>query len=192
MNLRVIHRPGLLAAAACLVMGATKAGAQEFVPPDRRPAAPPPSAPPDTPVPPPPQPGGVRVDVFGFSTRLGGQVNADGQVVLGSTVDLVQLGSPRLRIRPSFEVGFGRPETSLGANLEVLYRFQSDAAPAIPYVGVGWGYYDDGAVEHGWPTVALGFELPFKRSFNWLVEYHGLDGLRRSRFLLGLATRAGG
>ena len=43
-----------------------------------------------------------------------------------------------------------------------------------------------------WPTVAMGFELPFSRHMNWLIEYHALDALRRSRFLVGLATRGGG
>jgi hypothetical protein len=27
---------------------------------------------------------------------------------------------------------------------------------------------------------------------NWLLEYHALDGLQQSRFLVGLATRPGG
>lgn len=170
---------------ALLALSASRAVAQEFVPPDRRPGGAQPAGPQST----APGRSGFRVDIFAFSTRAGAQVNRDGQAVLGSTIDLVQLGTPRLRLRPSFEVGFGRPETSLGANAEVVYRFVGDNSPAIPYLGVGMGYYDDGATRNGWPTVALGFELPFRRSFNWLVEYHGLDGLKRSRFFVGLASR---
>ena len=189
MNLRPILNARALAAAALLVATARAGQAQEFIPPDRRPSPPPP---------PSAEPGqataetrGVFIDIFAFSTRAGAQVNRDGQAVLGSTIDLVQLGMPRLRLRPSFEVGFGRPEKSLGVNAEVIYRFQPDAAPAIPYVGLGVGYYDDGTTDFIWPTVALGFELPLRRSYNWLVEYHGLDGLKRSRFFIGLTTRGG-
>jgi hypothetical protein len=119
------------------------------------------------------------------------QVNKGSQAILGSTVDVAQLGIPQVRLRPSFEVGFGQSNNSFGINLEVVYRFQSDAATAIPYIAVGAGYYDDNVTKRGWPTIAMGFELPFRRNMNWLVEYHALDALRRSRFLVGLATRGG-
>ena len=188
MNLRAIRNARLLAAAALLAAAGRAAQAQEFIPPDRRPSPAPPPA--ETP-PVQSEPRGLFIDIFAFSSRVGAQVNRDGQAVLGSTVDLVQLGIPRFRLRPSFEVGFGQPEKSLGVNIEAVYRFQPDAAPAIPYVGLGVGYYDDGATDFIWPTVALGFELPLRRSYNWLVEYHGLDGLKRSRFFIGLTTRGG-
>jgi hypothetical protein len=35
----------------------------------------------------------------------------------------------------------------------------------------------------------MGFELAFRPSFNWLLEYHALDRLGRHRFLVGLSTR---
>ena len=54
------------------------------------------------------------------------------------------------------------------------------------------GYYDNGTTDYVWPTLALGFELQFTRTINWLVEYHALDRLGRSRFFIGLATRTGG
>jgi hypothetical protein len=133
----------------------------------------------------------VIVGILGFSTRAGAQVTQDGQAVIGTTIDLAQLWSPRVRLRPSAEVGFGRPEKSLGANVEILFRFQPETAPAIPYLGTGVGYYDDGAVEHVWPTVVLGFELPYRGGMRWLIEYHALDGLRRSRFLVGMAASTG-
>lgn len=166
---------------------ASVAGAQDFRPPDpaRRPAAD--SAPPAAAA----ESNALLIGVLGFSTRAGGQVTQDGQAVIGTTLDLVQLWSPRVRLRPSAEVGFGRPEKSLGANLEVVFRFQPETAPAIPYLGAGVGYYDDGSVERVWPTFVLGFELPYRPGIRWLVEYHALDGLRQSRFLVGLAASTG-
>ncbi len=158
--------------------------AQEFVPPDRGHPTPPASAPG------PRNHDGFRLDILGFSTRAGFQVNNGGQFLLGSTVDLIQLGIPQVRGRTSFEFGFGTPST-IGINEEVMYRFLADTASAIPYIGVGVGYLDDNTVKRVWPTVAIGFELPFRRTMNWLVEYHALDALRRSRFFIGLATRGG-
>jgi len=166
---------------------ASVAGAQDFRPPDpaRRPA-------PDSTGPAEAAESNALVaGILGFSTRAGAQVTQDGQAVLGSTLDLVQLWSPRVRLRPSAEVGFGRPEKSLGANVEVVFRFQPESAPAIPYVGAGVGYYDDGSIERVWPTFVLGFELPYRGTVRWLFEYHALDGLRRSRFLVGLAASTG-
>jgi hypothetical protein len=177
-----------LPAWSLLLGAAAPLRAQEFVPPDRRPA-PPSQAPAQSPA---PASSGFLVDVLGFSTRGGFQVNKGGQVLLGSTIDIAQLGTPQVRLRPSFEVGFGQSSTSIGINAEVVYRFQPDAAPAIPYLGLGWGYYDDRSTKRGWATVAMGFELPFKRNMNWLLEYHALDALKRSRFFVGLATRGGG
>jgi hypothetical protein len=179
----------------CLLLAAVApaARAQDFRPPDpRRPAdsTRPASAPPAAPAA-PAESNGFRLGILGFSTRAGAQVTDAGQAIIGTTVDIAQLGSPRVRLRPSAEVGFGRPEKSLGASLEVVFRFQPETADAIPYVGAGVGYEDDGTVERVWPTFVLGFELPFQSHLRWLVEYHGLDGLRRSRFLVGLAASAG-
>jgi len=176
----MIIRP-LAVLSLALAFAAGAAAAQEFVPPDRgqtRAAS--------------SEGSGIRFGILGFSTRGGVQVNKDGQGVLGSTVDVMQLGSPQVRLRPSFETGFGRSRTSLHAALEVLYRFQPDEAPAIPYVGAGVGYYDNGSKDFVWPTLVLGFELPFTHTINWLLEYHALDRLGRSRFFLGLATRTVG
>jgi len=166
---------------AVLVLAASPAAAQEFQPPGG-------GAPSDG-------GGGVRLGILAFSTRGGGQVDHGGQGVLGSTVDFAQLGSPQVRLRTSFEMGFGRTAgKSLHAALEVMYRFQPDDAPTVPYVGAGLGYYDDGTTTRVWPNLVMGFELPFRPTFNWLVEYHALDRLGRHRFLVGFATRgaAGG
>lgn len=138
--------------------------------------------------------GGLRLDLLSFSTRAGADVTSDLQAVLGTTVDVAQLWSPAVHLRPSFEVGFGRSGHSFHVASEVLYRFQPDGAPAIPYLGIGVGYYQEGARERVWPTIVMGFELSFRPSFNWLLEYHALDRLGRHRFLLGLSARgaAGG
>jgi hypothetical protein len=186
MDTRVLTVAACLATA--LLLPVHRLDAQEFVPPDRRPGAQPatPSAPSDAP------PAGLRVELLAFSTRGGAQVNKNQQFLLGSTLDVVQLWTPQARIRGSFEVGFGNPTTSLAVNAEVVYRLQPDHTPAIPYVGLGVGYYDDSSATKVWPTVVMGFELRFRRSMNWLLEYHALDGLKRSRFLIGLATRPGG
>ncbi|MFI5208793.1 MAG: hypothetical protein ACHQX4_12360, partial [Gemmatimonadales bacterium] len=132
---------------------------------------------------------GIRLGIFGFSTRGGMQVNRGSQGVIGSTVDVIEFGSPAVRLRPSVEMGFGNADHSVGFNAEMIYRFQPDQAPAIPYLGLGVGYYDDTTATKVWPTVVMGFELNLSRNMNWLLEYHALDGLRRSRFLVGLSTR---
>ena len=173
-------RAAALALLCCL---AGPLAAQEFRPPDtgrREPASQ------------VTDPGCFCFGLFQFSTRAGGQFTKDEQAVIGTTVDIAELGSPQLRLRASGEVGFGRPEQSIGANAEVYWRFQPDRAPAIPYIGLGAGYYDDGSVDHVWPTVVLGFELPFRAGVHWLIEYHALDGLSRSRFLVGLAASTTG
>ena len=175
--------PRLTGVFVLLVVVAGRAAAQDFVPPDRG------ARPEPTQSAPAASSTGFRVGILGFSTRGGLQVNKESQGVIGSTIDIATLGSPMVRLRPSFEMGFGRATRSLGVNAEVVYRFQPDQAPAIPYLGLGVGYYDDTTSTKVWPTVVMGFELTFSRNVNWLIEYHALDGLRRSRFLVGLATR---
>jgi hypothetical protein len=121
--------------------------------------------------------------------RDGMQVKGGGRGVNGSRIDVGELVMPLVRIRPSIEMGFGSSTKSVGVNVEAVYRFQPDEAPAIPYLGLGLGYYDDSSTTRVWPTVVMGFELAFRHNINWLVEYHALDGLSRSRFFVGLATR---
>jgi hypothetical protein len=136
-----------------------------------------------------PGPGGLRLGIFGFSSRAGADLKGQTQLLLASTVDIAQLWSPRVRLRPSFELGVGNTAKSLHVAGEVLFRFQPDEAPAIPYVGLGLGLYDDDRGEELWPTIVMGFELPFRQTFNWLLEYHALDRLDRHRFLIGLSAR---
>lgn len=184
-----MHRAaGLIGALTLIALAAPRAGAQEFVPPDRsgRPASASPQAPAQSSA---AAGTGIRLGLFGFSTRGGFQVNKGGQGVVGSTLDLVELGTPLVRLRPSIEMGFANSNHSLGANLEIIYRFQSDQAPAIPYLGLGLGYYDDSVSSRVRPTGVMGFELALSRNINWLIEYHAIDAFGRSRFLLGLSSR---
>ena len=163
----------LLAGLAC---AAAPVAAQDFQPPESSRAAAASS--------------GIRFDLLGFSSRVGIDVSRGGSLVLGSAVDIAQLGSPQVRLRPSFEYSGSGTSTALHVATEVIYRFQPDRAPAIPYVGLGVGYWapNEGS-KRVWLNVVMGFELAFRPSFNWLVEYHALDRLGRHRFLVGLSTR---
>lgn len=176
----MIRGARLAALVAAVVLGATAARAQDFQPPSSGGAG--------------SGSGGLRVDLVGFSTRAGIDLSGGSSLVLGSAFDVAELWSPNVRLRPSFEFSGSGTSTALHLALEVVYRFQPDRAPAIPYVGVGLGYFnkESGGEEKVWPTIAMGFELAFRPSFNWLLEYHALDQLGRHRFLLGLSTRGGG
>ena len=171
-----MHRAAGLIGGLILIASAVSARAQEFVPPDRagRPAPPPANPPANPPAAVSQAPASTgssfRAGIFGFTTRGGMQVSRGSQAVIGSTVDVLQLGAPAVRLRPSFEMGFGSSEKSVGVNTEVIYRFQPDPAPAIPYLGLGLGYHDDSTGTGVWPTVVMGFELNFNRSMNWLIE----------------------
>ena len=170
----------LVALLAAFTLAAAVARAQEFQPPS--------SGRPST------GPGGLRVDLIGFSTRAGIDVSGGTALVLGSAIDVAELWSPNVRLRPSVEFSGSGTTTALHVAIEVVYRFQPDRAPAIPYIGLGLGYFnqESGGVHKVWPTIAMGFELAFRPSFNWLLEYHALDRIGRHRFMLGLSTRGGG
>lgn len=140
---------------------------------------------------------GTRIGLFGFGVRGGFDVSNGGQLILGTTLDVGDLFTPQVRIRPSAEIGvFNGGNTYIGS-LEALWRFTDDAQTAIPYVGAGLslaGHQDCGAdpsCPAVWVNLVLGFELHFRSSFNWLLEYHGMDALRRHRFYIGLTTRRG-
>jgi hypothetical protein len=172
----------LILMAVPLACAVPRASAQEFQPPSRGGGA-------------EVGGGGFQLDLFSFSTRGGLDVSRPVQWVVGSTLDIAELWSPRVRLRPSLEVSSNGDLVQLHWSTEVVYRFQPDDAPAVPYVGIGIGHLSRcGGCTVLWPTVAMGFELRFRPSFNWLIEYHALDRLGRHRFLIGLATRnaAGG
>jgi hypothetical protein len=149
---------------------------------------------------PPPQAGGtrgVRLGLFGFGSRLGVDPSGQRQAVVGTTLDAGDLFTDRVRLRPSAEIGLGDSVTTYVVNLELLFRFTADSASAIPYVAFGPALYSQErcatAVDcpQVWAQFAIGFELRFRGSMNWLLEYHGEDGLRRHRFFIGLTTRRG-
>ncbi len=141
--------------------------------------------------------GGTRIGLFGFGVRGGIDFRRSGQLVLGSTLDLGDLFSNRLRLRPSAEIGvFNGPNTYVGS-FEALWRFTNDEEVATPYVGLGLavagraGCGSDPQCPDLWFNTAFGFELHYRSTFNWLLEYHGMDRMRRHRLFIGLTTRRG-
>jgi len=55
---------------------------------------------------------GTRVGLLGFGVRGGVDLKSSGQLVLGSTLDMGNLFSNRVRMRPSAEIGlFNGPDT---------------------------------------------------------------------------------
>jgi hypothetical protein len=164
-----------------LALAAPPAAAQEFHPPSSGAATSPSGS-------------GLDVDLYSFSVRGGLDVSHAAHWVLGTSLDVAELWSPRVRFRPSVEVASeaGNTVTFHWAG-EITYRFQPDNAAAIPYVGLGVGHMSNcPSCTTIWPTIVLGFELQLRPSFNWLIEYHALDRLGRHRFLVGLATRGAG
>jgi hypothetical protein len=175
--------PGLVrvgGVAAALALFAWSAAAQQFQPPRAGAAG-----------------RGTQVGLFGFGVRTGAQFSRSGEFILGAELDVGNLLVSRLRLRPSGEIGFDG-ERSYLASFEVLYRFADDAASVIPYLGTGAGVggHDDCGLDPGcpslWVNLVLGFEVRFRSTFNWLVEYHAVDALRRHRAYVGLTTRRGG
>ena len=68
---------------------------------------------------------------------------------------------------------------------------------ATPYIGLGLGVAGrdgcgtDPACPGLWLNTVFGFELHYHSTFNWLLEYHGMDRMRRHRLYIGLTTRRG-
>lgn len=140
---------------------------------------------------------GTRIGLFGFGMRTGLDLKGDGQLVLGTTLDMGDLFSTRVRIRPSGEIGVFNSQNSYIASLESLWRFTDDEEVATPYVGLGFsvaGHDNCGAdpdCPDVWLNLVFGFELRYRSTFNWLLEYHGMDTMRRHRVYIGLTTRRG-
>ncbi|NIM52119.1 MAG: hypothetical protein GTN62_13170 [Gemmatimonadales bacterium] len=139
----------------------------------------------------------LRLGLFGFAARAGADFEDEGQVVVSFALDVGDLYTERVRIRPSGEIGVLGGDNTYVANLELLYRLMPDTAVAVPYIGVGVAlagredcalYPDCPAV---WAQFAVGFELRFRERFSWLLEYHPEDALRRHRLFVGLTTRRG-
>ncbi|MGH7754066.1 MAG: hypothetical protein ACREN5_14765 [Gemmatimonadales bacterium] len=138
---------------------------------------------------------GVRIGLMGFGVRTGFSVTSPRQIVFGTTLDLGDLYSSRVRPRASLEVGVGGGANSYVTSLESIFRFTEDGDVAVPYFGLGMsiagheGCGPDPDCPDLWANVVLGFELRYRATFNWLVEYHGMDAFRRHRLYLGLTTR---
>jgi hypothetical protein len=140
---------------------------------------------------------GIHLGLLGFGTRLGVDPSGPKQAILGTTLDLGDLFTDRVRLRPSAEIGLGGPATTYVVNLEVAFRFTADSEIAVPYVAVGPALYSQEGCATAvgcpeiWAQFALGFELRLNDHMSWLLEYHGEDALRRHRFFIGLTTRRG-
>lgn len=139
---------------------------------------------------------GTRIGLYGFGVRTGIDFMGE-QLVLGTTLDLGDLFSSRVRIRPSGEISVFNGANTYVASLESLWRFTDDEEVATPYVGLGFslaGHDSCGAdldCPDIWLNLVFGFELRYRSTFNWLLEYHGMDALRRHRIYVGLTTRRG-
>jgi hypothetical protein len=140
---------------------------------------------------------GTRIGLFGFGVRGGVDLRGAGQLVVGTSLDVGDLFSNRVRLRPSAEIGvFNGPNTYIG-NMEALWRFTDDEEVATPYIGLGLGVAGrencgaDPQCPDLWLNLAFGFELHYRSTFNWLLEYHAMDRLRRHRLYVGLTTRRG-
>jgi hypothetical protein len=102
-----------------------------------------------------------------------------------------------VRLRPSGEIGVFSGENTYIGSAEALYRFTDDDQVAIPYLGSGISVAGhtrcglDPNCPNVWINLVFGFELHYKSTFNWLLEYHGMDALRRHRLYVGLTTRRG-
>ena len=165
--------------AMVLFLVAGTAAAQELQPPRVRSSA-----------------GAKGIGLYGFGVR-GGLDWRNGQMILGATLDAGDLFTPRLRLRPSAELGVFKGDNTYIGSFEGLYRFTGDDEAAIPYIGTGlslWGHANcgqDPKCPNLWINLVFGFELHYKSTFNWLLEYHGMDGMRRHRVYIGLTTRRG-
>ena len=140
---------------------------------------------------------GTRLGLYGFSVLAGEDLAAQPQLVLGLALDAGTAIVSRLRLRPSVELGFANGVDSYLGSLDVLYRFAPDGASLVPYAGGGPGLdgharcQADPQCPAAWFNAVLGVEVRYRSTFNWILEYHGLDLFQHSRLELGLTTRRG-
>jgi hypothetical protein len=140
---------------------------------------------------------GTRLGLFGFGTRGGIDLSGNTQMVFGVTLDAGNLFTSRFRIRPSGEIGVFNTANSYVGSLEALYRFTGDEQMATPYAGGGFSLAghrscgSDPGCPALWVNLVVGFELHYRSTFNWLLEYHPMDGFHHNRVYVGLTTRRG-
>jgi hypothetical protein len=140
---------------------------------------------------------GTRIGVFGFGVRGGVDLRSDGQFILGATLDMGDLFSDRIRLRPAFELGVFNGPNSYNGSFDALWRFTADEQVATPFMGLGLSVAghdecgQDPSCPALWLNFTLGFELRYRSTFNWLLEYRALDALDKHRLFIGLTTRRG-
>ncbi len=172
--------------AAAVGLAPTGVDAQEFTPPDAEEQATTGNG-----------GGGLNLGLYGFSMRMGLDIDGggDAQPLLSLALDIGDVFTRRLRLRPSAEIGFGTAVDTYVVNAEVMFRFADDTEAAVPYIGGGFGVagQDNCGLAPDCPAVwlqfALGFEIRIREFLNWLLEYHAEDGLQRHRLFIGLSTR---
>ena len=141
--------------------------------------------------------GGTQIGLLGFSVRAGVDVAGNGQFVAAVALDIGNVGLERVRLRPAAEIGILNGANTYAASFDVLYRFADDKQAVTPYAGAGFsivGHESCGAdpdCPDVWANVVVGFELHYRSTFNWLLEYHGMAGFRHNRLYAGLTTRRG-
>ena len=137
-----------------------------------------------------------RLGLDGFGLRTGLDLNSR-QVLVGGTLDAGNLVGDRLRLRVAGELGGFRAPSSVTVGLDALFRFTGDADPVVPYLGGGLSVagHDGCGTDRGcpalWVGAVFGFEIRYRSSFSWILEYRGLDVFRHNRLYLGLTTRRG-
>lgn len=171
--MRIVMLTGLV------LLFAPLAAAQEFVPPKSS------------------RHSGTRIGLFGFGVRGGVDLRANSQLIIGSTLDIGDLFTSRVRLRPSAEIGVFNGANTYVGSFDTMWRFTEDETIATPYVGLGMsvagreGCGADPQCPDLWLNLTFGFELRYRSTFNWLLEYRAMDALRRHRVLIGLTTRRG-
>ena len=139
----------------------------------------------------------IKIGFYGFGARFGWDLE-DSEGIISITFDLGDLGSDRVRLRPSAEIGFAEDDDTYVVSAEILYRFTPDTEKAVPYVGLGLALAGRDncstvpSCPESWLQFVLGFEVKFRSNMNWLLEYHAEDALKRHRLFFGLTTRRGG
>lgn len=136
-----------------------------------------------------------RLALLGFAARAGIDVTGDDQLIFGTTLDLGDLYTDRLRMRASGEIGLGGGADTYVIGGEATYRLVADTMPVVPYVGGGAALYSregcDAVADCPalWAQFVVGFEINLRAPLRWLLEYHAQDGFGRHRFLIGLTTK---
>jgi hypothetical protein len=139
----------------------------------------------------------IGLGLYTLGLRGGADLEQSGQALIGASLDVGHVYDERLRLRLVGELGFAPDPNTYVGSFELIYRFTPDSSVAIPYVGTGLGLAgseqcgSDPGCPGVWWQFVLGFELRLNRQFNWLIEYHPQNALRRHRILVGLVMRRG-